>query len=277
MAGTGESKFTSVKGLRLHYLDWKDPANQRTLVCLHGTSGSAHHFDRLASNLPNSYRVVALDQRGHGESDKPPRGYDAITLADDLHALVDQLHLATFTLLGASLGSRVATIYTGTHPEKVTGLILVDLSFEMPEEAQQRMIQGHLTRRRTFSSFEDALAYSQSLPQRSRWTPEAHREEIEHAVVKRPDGQWEWRYSLEAALQSLRQARQDLWSYVAKIQCPTLLIRGQESDVLTASTTQKFSRVLKSCRSVEIEGAGHGVPRDNPSRFNQVVTEFLGG
>ena len=104
-----------------------------------------------------------------------------------------------------------------------------------------------------------------------------HREEIEHAVVKRTDGQWEWRYSLEAALQSLRQAPQDLWSYVAKIRCPTLLIRGQESDVLTQSTTQKFSQILQDCRSVEIEGAGHGVPRDNPQRFNQVVAEFLSG
>jgi len=272
---TPESKFVEVNRLKLHYLDWGNASNERVLVCLHGTSGSAHHFDRLASSLPSFYRVIALDQRGHGESEKPPRGYDAVTLASDVEAFVDQIGLSVFAVLGASLGSRVATVYTGSHPEKVMRLILVDLSFEMPETAQQRMIQGHLTRRRTFADFEDALAYSQAMPQRSRWTSEMHREEIEHAVVKRVDGQWEWRYSLEAALQSLQQARQDLWNYVARIRCPTLLIRGQESDVLTVNTTQKFSQVLKDCRSVEIEGAGHGVPRDNPQQFNQVVAEFL--
>ena len=277
MSPKAENKFVKVRDLKLHYLDWQTSTNDRVLVCLHGTSGSAHHFDRLASSLASSYRVIALDQRGHGESDKPPRGYDAVTLAGDVEAFVDQIGLPVFALLGASLGSRVATVYTGKHPEKVARLILVDLSFEMPETAQQRMIQGHLTRRRTFTSFEDALAYSQAMPQRSRWTPEMHQEEIEHAVVKRADGQWEWRYSLDAALQSLQQARQDLWGYVAKIRCPTLLIRGQESDVLTVNTTRKFSQLLKDCRSVEIEGAGHGVPRDNPQRFDQVVAEFLTG
>ncbi|HWP60803.1 MAG TPA: alpha/beta hydrolase [Candidatus Acidoferrales bacterium] len=275
MAPTFESKFAAVGDLNLHYLDWGERTNERVLVCLHGTSGSARHFDRLANILAPSYRVIALDQRGHGESDKPPRGYDAVTLAGDLAGFADQIGIGRFALLGASLGSRVATVYTGGHPERVARLILVDVSFEMPEEAQQRMIHGHLTRRRTFTSFEDALSYSQSMPQRSRWTPEMHREEIEHAIVKRPDGLWEWRYSLEAALQSLQQARQDLWNYVAKIQCPTLLIRGQESDVLTVSTAEKFLRLVKNCRSVEIEGAGHGVPRDNPERFNQVVCEFL--
>ncbi|MGH7847742.1 MAG: alpha/beta fold hydrolase [Candidatus Binatia bacterium] len=277
MRPKAESKFVKVRDLNLHYLDWQTATNERTLVCLHGTSGSAHHFDHLATSLVSSYRVIALDQRGHGESDKPPRGYDAVTLAGDVEAFADQIGLSVFALLGASLGSRVATVYTGSHSARVARLILVDLSFEMPETAQQRMIQGHVTRRRTFASFENALAYSQAMPQRSRWTPEMHREEIEHAVVKRADGQWEWRYSLEAALQSLQQARQDLWNYVAKIRCPTLLIRGQESDVLTVSTAQQFSQVLKDCRSVEIEGAGHGVPRDNPQRFNQVVAEFLTG
>jgi pimeloyl-ACP methyl ester carboxylesterase len=270
-----ENKFAEVNGLKLHYLDWGSPDSERTLVCLHGTSGNGHHFDALARSLLGSYRVIALDQRGHGLSDKPPQGYDAATLAGDLEALAKNLRLSTFALLGASMGSRVATVYIGSHPETIYRLVLVDLSFEMPAAAQQRMIQGHLTRQRTFESFAEALAYSRAMPQRSRWTPEMHREEIEHAVGQRPDGKWEWRYSLEAALQSLQQAPQDLWAYVARIQCPTLLIRGRESDVLTVSTAEKFSRLVEECRIFEVEGAAHGVARDNPARFNQVVAEFL--
>ncbi|MBI2989308.1 MAG: alpha/beta hydrolase [Deltaproteobacteria bacterium] len=273
---TADSKFTEGEGLKLHYLDWGNIQSERVLVCLHGTSGNAHHFDRLAASLLPSYRVIALDQRGHGGSDKPAHGYDAVTLAGDLQIFADKIHLSTFALLGASLGSRVATVYAGSHPDRVTRLILVDLSFEMPEAAQERMIQGHLKRPRTFASFEEALAYSQSMPQRSRWSAEMHREEVRHGAAQRTDGKWEWRYSLEAALQSLRQARQDLWNYVAGIRCPTLLIRGQESDVLTVGTTERALQNLRDCRSVEIEAAGHGVPRDNPRRFNQVVAEFLG-
>ena len=275
MTLTPEDRVADVHGLVLHYLDWGSRDGERTLVCLHGTSGNAHHFDALARSLLGSYRVIALDQRGHGLSDKPPQGYDAVTLACDLEALANNLGLSTFALLGASMGSRVATIYTGSHPEKIERLVLVDLSFEMPAAAQQRMIQGHLTRQRAFESFAEAIAYSRAMPQRSRWTQEMHREEIEHAVGERPDGKWEWRYSLEAALQSLQQAPQDLWAYVARIQCPALLIRGQESDVLTAGTAQKFSQLVKDCRIFEVEGAAHGVARDNPARFNQVVGEFL--
>src|SRR5262245_18135390 len=104
MTLTPKDKVADVHGLALHYLDWGSRDSERTLVCLHGTSGNAHHIDALAQSLLGSYRVIALDQRGHGLSDKPAQGYDAVNLAADLEDVAYNIGYSTFGLYCDSLG-----------------------------------------------------------------------------------------------------------------------------------------------------------------------------
>lgn len=268
--------FVQAGPIRLRYLTWG--GGEPTLVCLHGTGGSGWHWGPLARALvPRGYRVIGFDQRGHGDSDQPASGYEVEDFVGDLEAALPALGLDRFDLLGASLGSRVALMYAARHPEQVGKLVLVDLSFEMPEAEQQRMIDGHVNRPRSFGSVEEAVAWSRSQPGRARWPAELHAELIPHEVKQLPDGRWTWRYSREAAIQGLRAARRDLWPYARQLQMPTLLLRGAESPVLPPEIARRMAEAIPRCRMIAIERAGHGIARDNPEGFNRAVMEFLFG
>ncbi len=266
--------FAQAGPIRLHYLSWGSGA--RTVVCLHGTGGSAYHWTWLARALmPLGFRVVAFDQRGHGDSDKPATGYEVEDFVGDLEGATRDLGLSRFNLLGASLGSRVALMYASRHPEQIEKLILVDLSFEMPESEQQRMIEGHLNRPDSFASLEDAIEWSRQGASRKRWIPEIHEIIGATDVKQRADGRWTWRYSRDAAVQGLRAARRDMWPWADALKVPSLVVRGGESPVLTPASAEKMRQRIPNCRVVEVPDAGHGVPRDNTEGFNRVVAQFL--
>jgi pimeloyl-ACP methyl ester carboxylesterase len=266
--------FVQAGPLRLHYVTWGE--SDRSVVCLHGTGGNARHWGSLARTLvPQGYRVIGFDQRGHGDSDQPERGYEVDDFVGDLEAALPALGITRFDLVGASLGSRVALVYAARHPAQIGKLVLVDLSFEMPEAEQQRMIQGHRDRPDSFGSLEEVEAWSRGQPGRFRWEQQMHAELAPYEVKQLPDGRWTWRYSRQAAVLGLEAARRNLWPYAEALQVPTLVVRGAESPVLTPEAAEQMSRRIPNVRLVEVERAGHGVPRDNPAGFNQVVVDFL--
>src|ERR1700749_3989976 len=118
-----ESTLVDLDGLKLHYLDWGGPGIP--LVMLHGFTGHAHTWDHTAAALSDKYRVLALDQRGHGDSDWAP-GYGFPPMAEDLLAFLDRLQLAEVTLMGLSMGGLVSIVFTAAHPERVRRLVVLD-------------------------------------------------------------------------------------------------------------------------------------------------------
>src|SRR5437773_7043729 len=120
-------RTVDARGLAFHCVEWGDPA-AKPLVLLHGITGHARTWDRLAADLAPHFRIVALDQRGHGDSPPAPDGdYTMGTMAQDLGAVADALGLGTFTLLGLSMGGRVAIAYAGGQPSRVERLVIVDI------------------------------------------------------------------------------------------------------------------------------------------------------
>src|SRR5688572_21319446 len=100
-------RTVSANGLQLHYVEWGNPG-ARPIVLLHGITGHARTWDHLAMDLGHAFRVIALDQRGHGDSPPAPDGdYSTAAMARDLGAFADALGLGTFTLLGLSMGGRI--------------------------------------------------------------------------------------------------------------------------------------------------------------------------
>src|SRR5205814_2214410 len=117
----------ALHGLRFHYTE-RGEREAPVVVMLHGVTGHARTWDDEGAALASRYRVLALDQRGHGDSDPQPNAdYTIARLAADLAAFADALGLATFTLCGLSLGGRVGIQYAGTHPARVSRLVVVDI------------------------------------------------------------------------------------------------------------------------------------------------------
>src|SRR3954463_7145673 len=118
------SKFVTVNGLRLHYLEW-GKAGMPPVVCVHGYTSSAQAFNGLARHLQDRFHILAIDVRGHGESEWSPTGaYEYPDQAGDLAAFVDRLELPRFALIGTSMGGIIAMAYAADHGEPLKSLIL---------------------------------------------------------------------------------------------------------------------------------------------------------
>ena len=260
--------------LRLHYDQWKSAGPN--VICLHGTSLHGRVWSWLADSLYPQFNVIGLDQRGHGDSDIPPPGqYTVDYYVADFAQFVDALKLERFSILGSSLGSRVALQYASLHPERVEKLVFLDLSFEMPKHASDAMISAHLTRPRTFAGMDEAVAFSKTLPQRLRFTEATHRLTLEGDLRVNADGRLEWRYDRDAAIETLSVAARDMWEHVRRVRCPTMVLRGELSDVLTPETAARLPKEFTHGSVVTIPGAGHSIWGDNPGATSAAIKTFL--
>lgn len=262
-------------GIRAHYLEWGDRQNP-SVLCLHGSSGSAHVWDEVAPAISDQYRVICPDLRGHGDSDKPPTGYTPFDFLADVKGLADALQLAPFVLVGLSLGSRVGVLYGAEHGADLRGLVLVDPSFDMSEAVQAEFIRGVTDQPESFASVDEIVAHLKKRPMSSRHrSDEALRR---HATVNTrhlPDGRLTWKYDRGAVVENLRHARLDLWPYAARIRVPTLLIRGAESHVATEASTQRMLETIPGSELIAVDNAIHGIPQDNPQGFLAALRPFL--
>jgi pimeloyl-ACP methyl ester carboxylesterase len=267
--------FVQLSQVELHYEQWGD--GPRVLICLHGTSLHGRVWERLAQAMPADFRVIGLDQRGHGDSQATPAGtYTVDFYHDDLVEFADKLGIDTFSIAGSSLGSRVALKYAATHVGRVDKIALLDLSFEMPREASDAMIHAHQTRPRTFADLDEALAFSRTLPQRRAFADPVHLETLKGDLRTRQDGRLEWRYDKAAAIETLSVAARDMWADVKAVEAEVLLLRGEHSDVLLPTALARMQSDFRHVEITTIEGAGHSIWGDNPEATTDALTEFLG-
>jgi esterase len=266
----------SLRGLQLHHVEW-GPPSALPLVLLHGITGHARTWDTLATALATDWRVLALDQRGHGDSAPAPDGdYGVGAMADDLGAFADALGLRTFTLLGLSMGGRVAMGFAGAHPQRVERLVIVDIAPDIHPPGMTRIRAMIANAPEAIESEEWAVETAMAANPRADVGELRHR--IKHALRREPDGTLTWKYARDVREMMRRGGRReplDLWERLTHITCPTLLVRGAESDVLSPELAQRMLAALPDGRLVEVPGAGHTVPGDRPAEFVEVVRRFL--
>ncbi len=155
-------KLLTTNGLSIHYLDWGD-ADAPPVVCVHGYTSSAQAFNAPARHFQDRFHLIAPDVRGHGESAWSPAGeYQYADQASDLAALVDQLGLARFTLIGTSMGGIIAMAYAGAHGERLRGLVINDIGPDV-EGGSQRITQMVGSRPEEFATLDDAMAYRRQM------------------------------------------------------------------------------------------------------------------
>ena len=264
-----------VNGLTLHYLDW-GPSDAPPVLLLHGITGHARVWDHLAARLPGR-RVLALDQRGHGDSDAAPDDdYRVGTMANDVAAFAGSLGLERFALVGHSMGGRIAIRYAGEHAAHLERLVIIDIGPDINLAGLQRVRDMMAKSPERIESEEWAVEYIR------RANPLQDvgmlRERVRHGLRRLPDGELTWKYAkgLRDMMREGRRDAVDLWEPLPRIPCPTLIVRGAESDILSAEVAKKMAERLPDGRVVEIAGAGHTVPADRPEEFVGEIRAFLG-
>ncbi len=263
-------------GLRFHYLEWGN-SGALPLVLLHGFASQARSWDHVAEALADRFRVLALDQRGHGDSDRAPDGdYRIVSMATDLAAFADTLLRGRFSLLGLSMGGRVSIAYTGAHPGRVERLVLVDIGPEVAPEGLARIRAMVSAIPEEVDSAEQAYRLLRAAA--PRYSEPLLRDRVKHGLTELPTGRLTWKYD-KVLRDQTREGKRDipnLWPDLGRITCPTLIVRGAESDVLSSEIAKRMLEALKDGQLVEVPEAGHTVPGDQPEAFINLVRAFLG-
>jgi esterase len=275
---TPSDRYVDAEGLRLHYLDWGNDTAPPMLL-LHGFSGHAHTWDTFARALCDEFHVLALDQRGHGDSDWAGDGaYTVDDHAGDISAVHGRLMLGPVVLIGLSMGGRNAIRYTGLHPGNVDKLVIVDIGPDIDPQGAERVRRMAAEAPEEFASIDEAVAYLRRYAILTSPSAEgALRYRVEHGVKELPNGQYTWKYD-KFLRDQRRQGRvppADLWPVVRQITVPTLILRGSDSDVFSPETAKRMHELIPGSRLIEIAGAGHSIPADAPQAFERAVREFL--
>jgi esterase len=255
-------------GLRFHLLDW-GIAGLPPLLLLHGGAQTAHSFDEVAPDLARRHHVLALDQRGHGDSDWAPR-YDRDAFVGDIAAVLDAHGWEAATLVAMSLGGLNAIAFAATRPERVRGLVVVDVVPTVAaagREAIGRQLAVH-----AFPSFDAAVKQARAF--NPRRTVANIRERLRWAMRKDAEGRWTYKFDPAIGGAAGRDP-ESLWWAVGRLRCPTLLVRGAESNVLSVEGADRFVRTVPGSQVAVVDGAGHSVMGDNPAGFLSVVQPFL--
>ncbi len=283
MASSNKARdeFVEVNGLRLHYREWSDVRTRQAVLMLHGYAETASVWDETAQDLAREYRVLALDQRGHGQSAHAPDfDYTRATQVEDIEAFVENLGLRSLTLVGHGMGGANALCYGSEHPDIVTALIVV--------EAAPEVLRGGVERlRRMVGSADEFESLDEAVESMRPFFPYATDEQLgrraRSALAEGTDGGLVWAFDPALRDASLRPPEPDpgqrrladLWECADRVQCPVMIVRGAETDMLTPEAIQRLHRRIVGSRVSLIEDAGHPVPSDQPAHLALNIREFL--
>ena len=266
-------RTVQANGMNFHYLEWGQPGNP-LVVMLHGGSQQAHSWDFVSLPLSEDYHIIAMDQRGHGDSDWAPDGdYTIEAHQRDVDGFVAALGISDFHLIGHSMGGRNSYVWASRNSDKLRSLVIVDTGPVAQSRGRNR-IQNFRELPDELDSFEEFADRVQEYTGRSR---EQTLGALKYSIRQRPDGKWSWKYDKllrTPGRQGPVWSQEQLWEAVAKITCPTLVVRGGNSDIFADETMQEMRKVIPNCEIVTVPDAGHLVAGDNPVDFLAALRSF---
>lgn len=248
------------------YKEWGDRENPSTLICVHGLTRVSDDFDALATELSDVYRVVCPDVVGRGRSDRlrDPLLYQVPQYVADMVTLVARLNVESVHWIGTSMGGLIGMVLASLSGSPIRKLILNDIGPTLNVPALTR-IGEYIGQPIRFATLEQGVDYVRQISlsfgphSQEQWRKLA-------ADVLRQDTDGQWMFGYDPALgitmrgmteQAVHQAEAQLWSAYDAISCPTLLLRGAESDLLSRETAQEMTQRGPKAALMEIPGVGH--------------------
>jgi len=284
------SSFYTARRLRLHYLEWGDPAAP-PVILVHGGRDNAHSWDAIAAALAERHRVIVPDLAGHGDSewtnsgDYPVNGY-----AFDIAHLITLLGIEKLPLVGHSLGGHIALRIAAARPEVVTRLVSIEGMGPPPAILAERagMSQAEKVRQwldaaeaieprrpKRYATIEAALERMRE--QNSHLSAELALHLTRHGLRQNEDGSWGWKFDNRFYLIAHeRSTEEELKELCTAVACPTLLIYGAES---WASNPAKDGRAayFSDVRVELLENAGHWPHHDREDAVLPMIRDFVAG
>jgi pimeloyl-ACP methyl ester carboxylesterase len=264
---------------RIAYREWGDPRNRDALVCVHGLTRSGRDFDELARALCGRWRVICPDIAGRGDSDRlaDPKHYTWAQYVSDMVTLIARLDVEAVSWVGTSMGGFVGMALAAQAATPVKRLVLNDASPVIAKSALER-IAGYVGQAPTFATLDEAEKYVRTISAPFGPHTEAQWRFLAETWVRRSDdGGWRPHYDMRIAepyRATMPEKDLVIWNIYDAVRCPTLLIRGEHSDVVSRETATEMTRRGPKAKVVELEGIGHAPTLLNPSQI-AIVRDFL--
>lgn len=279
-------RFYESHGLRLHYVDWGNESAP-PLYLIHGGRDHCRSWDRMARALQPHFHVIAPDLRGHGDSDWTRGGSYALSeYAYDLSRLMREIGGGPANIVGHSMGGMVGLIYTGSFPEQVSKLVVLDGVTVMPDQKRapthERMAryvsqldQLHGRAPHRFDTIEQAA--ERMVAHNKRLSPELALHLATHGVRREDDGAYVWKFDptqrVAAPHRLWPEDHVALWNRIA---CPALLMVAQESMLGNSKAAPGLAQYFRDIRIETVADAGHWLQHDKPDEVLRSVADFLG-
>jgi pimeloyl-ACP methyl ester carboxylesterase len=266
------------------YAEWGDPANPRLLLCVHGLTRLGRDFDRLARALAPHYRVVCPDVVGRGRSDwlRNPSFYAIPQYVSDMAALIARLNVDAVDWVGTSMGGLIGMMLAGQHDAPVRKLVINDVGPRLDAVAIAR-IGTYLGVPVSFADLEEAVDFVArvaapfGLKTREDWR------ELVAPTLRRDGARWVLHYDPDIAVpfksvtvEGAAAAEAAMWKLYDAIRCPTLVIRGENSDLLTRESLEEMRGRGPKPATAEVPGVGHAPTFMFPHEIG-LVRDFLLG
>ena len=257
-------KYTKGNGVNIAFAQWE--GKNKTIFCIHGLAASCRCWDHIANNLAPINKILAMDLRGRGLSDKPVTGYSVLDHCRDIEQLFEQQNIKKAVIMGWSLGALISLSFAAQHPKKVDRLILVDGGGKLEKEETQKVIdaiQPTLNRLgKIFPSEKTYFDLMKANPLLGPWTQVLetyYRYELEKVaggVCSRVKPE-----HIKEEITNL--ANFNVSDYYPKIKCPVLILRATEPMIphnamlLPDQAVKKMLKKIPDARFINIEGANH--------------------
>ncbi len=265
-----------VNGLDLHYIDHGGDAAVAA-VALHGFALNCHSFDEVAPALSGQLHWYALDQRGHGHSDRAAElgDYSRDHMAADIREFIAAQGLDRPVVLGHSMGGMNAMTFAAQNPDLLRALVLIDVGPGVSVDGVQQVRQFVAGPYELESLDAWVEMTHQYYPFRSK---EGIRKRLKVSLRETPEGNMAKMFDerfREADFRGVADARAGIWETAEALTVPTLLLHGEKSPVLKREQAEEFADKVPVVRLVTIADAGHSVAGDQPEAFVEAVRDFL--
>jgi len=272
-------------GLRLHYWEWGDP-REHTYVFVHGVRDQGrswdHFIDELRSRGVPIKHAVAIDLRGHGDSEWPSssRGYAHEDFLTDLAGLMKHLDKEPVTIIGHSLGGSMCLLYAGTFPEKVKRMVLLESlgpfarsDDEVPDIMAERL-KGRNYVEIPFPH-ETLEAAAKAIQKTFPLIPDKAALHMAKHGTHTKGGRYRWKHDpILRYRTTTAMSEGQVEAYIRRLKCPILFIYGTESDFMKSVRGHR-AQMFPNAKIVPIDGAGHHIPHEKPVELAEVVVPFL--
>ncbi len=247
-------------------------AGRPALLLVHGGAAHARWWDFVAPALRQRFHVLALDQRGHGESPwTADWAYGSRHYVADLAAIIDRWGLGAPVLVGHSMGGHSALAYAVEHSDRLRALVAIDSIPAYPEHAVAELAAIAQRPASHYETLAAAVASFRLLPGETMAAPEVLRHVAELSFRRREDGRWVHKMDRR----TLRREPIQLDGELARIRCPALLIKPAQSPVLSKSFARAMAERMARGRMAVLENSNHHAPIDNPAGLAAALLGFL--